>query len=183
MLPEINLLPKYERQNPVEYMIFLAALILFALLLSLQVFFHFYTQSALKKTDVKIVELTDEKNLLVAEKTRRDNEVLSYNKAFEFVEQRVMPTSVVMDEVVNLLPENGYLNKFDYNYQTVDIDIQFASLSEVATYLDLLQTSIFVKDIQVNQIDADAEATYAVSYSVDIDQIVVKGEGQDEQAE
>lgn len=197
MLPEINLLPKYERQNSVAYIIFIVGIAVCLILFTMMAFFYFNTKGNIEETRSNIEQLEQDKGILEAKLTSDGDHLASYDTAFNFAEHHVVPTADFIDELVNLQPDHSFLNEYDYNYQSIDIEVQFEEKNAAADYVVALNDSNYVEDVQVNEMDivelmqsseADADQSvfdelprYQVTYSVNIDQAYAKEEGGDDE--
>ncbi|GGA82077.1 PilN domain-containing protein [Ornithinibacillus halotolerans] len=155
MLPEINLLPKIERQSSVQYIVFLVGLILFIVLSSALIYFYLHTKNNLEEVNQNISQLEQEKTLLETRLANLDNndDTNAYKNAARFVEYQIIPTSSFIDELLVLLPETGYLSNYTYSYQGVQLETQFENMTEIAAYVEELNGSELIDDVQVNQIN------------------------------
>src|SRR5690606_17727101 len=164
-------------------------LILCFLLIVLLIFFYINTKNSLADAEQNLENLNHEKTQLEQEiatiNTEGQNE--SIEEVVTFTEKHIVPTSYLIDEMMDVLPTNGYLSNFNYNYETVNIETQFEEMSDAATYIVELNKSEYVKDIVVNQMNTfeqglseveegseddyyHAIPRYNVSYSIDIHQ-------------
>ena len=155
MLPEVNLLPKIEGQSSVHYIIFLSGLILCLLLFGALIYFSFTTKNNLEEVNQNINQLEKEKTAFEQRLENLDTEETTnlYGSAASFVEHQIIPTSNFIDELIVLLPEHGYLSKYEYNYQGVQIETQFETMTDVAAYIVVLNSSDFIENVQVNQMN------------------------------
>lgn len=196
MLPEINLLPKYERQNSVAYIIFIAGLAVCLISFAAIAFFYFNTKGNIEEAKTNTENLEQEKGILEAKLTSDGDHAASFETAFNFAEHHVVPTSDLIDELVTLQPNHSFLNEYDYNYQSIDIEVQFEEKNAAADYVIALNDSKYIKDVQVTEMDIvefmqdtdeatdqslfDVLPRYKVTYSVTIDQAYVREEGGDD---
>ena len=197
MLPDINLLPKYERQSSIAYILFLVGLVISIVLFIVLIYFYFSTKNSLEDTEQQVNQLTQEKTILeerLAQATTDDGADTLEN-AVAYAEHHIVPTSTFIDELFTLLPENSYISNYNYNYQTVDIETQFETMHDAAAYVEQLNESNFVRNVVVNQMNTVELATeqqeeevnderlfetiprYNVSYSIDVNQNYLKEEG------
>lgn len=197
MLPDINLLPEYERENSLLYILFWIGLIISFILFGVLGYFYFTEKNSMKETDSLLQELYDEKSQLEEQLAAltTEEETDSIVNAATFIENHLIPTSDFIDELITLLPENGYLSNYNYTYQSVDIETQFETMGEAADYVSALLASNYVKDAMINEIytfelsSEENEAgeneeemfnvipRYNVSYTIDVDQSFMREAG------
>ncbi|WP_062355439.1 PilN domain-containing protein [Bacillus kwashiorkori] len=195
MLPEINLLPKYEKENSIIQLIVLIFIILWALLLSFIVFQYFQTKSDKQVLDQRIETLTLEKSTLETKLTNQNSEEkATLADAVNYAQMLTAPTSKLVEELLALLPENSYLSSYSYGSSQLSVQTQFESLDIVATYVRSLVASPFFTDVKVNNIStftieevADSEEKYDtiprydVSFSLSVNRsaLVLEDGGED----
>lgn len=197
MLPDINLLPEYERENSLLYILFWIGLIISFILFGVLGYFYFTEKNSMKETDSLLQELYDEKSQLEEQLAAltTEEETDSIVNAATFIENHLIPTSDFIDELITMLPENGYLSNYNYTYQSVDIETQFETMGEAADYVSALLASNYVKDAMINEIytfelsseENEAEENeeemfnviprYNVSYTIDVDQSFMREAG------
>lgn len=197
MLPDINLLPEYERENSLLYILFWIGLIISFILFGVLGYFYFTEKNSMKETDSLLQELYDEKSQLEEQLAAltTEEETDSIVNAATFIENHLIPTSAFIDELITLLPENGYLSNYNYTYQSVGIETQFETMGEAADYVSALLASNYVKDAMINEIytfelsSEENEAgeneeemfnvipRYNVSYTIDVDQSFMREAG------
>lgn len=197
MLPDINLLPEYERENSLLYILFWIGLIISFILFGVLGYFYFTEKNSMKETDSLLQELYDEKSQLEEQLAAltTEEETDSIVNAATFIENHLIPTSAFIDELITMLPENGYLSNYNYTYQSVDIETQFETMGEAADYVSALLASNYVKDAMINEIytfelsSEENEAgeneeemfnvipRYNVSYTIDVDQSFMREAG------
>ena len=197
MLPDINLLPEYERENSLLYILFWIGLIISFILFGVLGYFYFTEKNSMKETDSLLQELYDEKSQLEEQLAAltTEEETDSIVNAATFIENHLIPTSAFIDELITMLPENGYLSNYNYTYQSVGIETQFETMGEAADYVSALLASNYVKDAMINEIytfelsSEENEAgeneeemfnvipRYNVSYTIDVDQSFMREAG------
>ncbi|RLL47867.1 hypothetical protein D8M04_00890 [Oceanobacillus piezotolerans] len=202
MLPDINLLPKYERQNSLAFTLFITGLVTCLLLFAVLIYFFITLKDNLAETEESISQLTEEKSLLEARMNAlmtEDESGGSFESAVTYAESYIIPTSDFIHELITLLPENSYLNNYNYDYQSVTVETQFETMNDAAGYIAVLQNSNYIDDVVINDIttlDPVAEQTaeegmgskffdviprYIVNYSIDVNQaFLTREEGTDE---
>ncbi|MFD1851898.1 hypothetical protein [Oceanobacillus bengalensis] len=190
MLPDINLLPKYERESSLLYILFIIGTFICLSLFAVVVYFYFTTKGTLEDTETQVEQLNQEKTLLEVRLNTETTveETATLEDAVTYAEHHIVPTSHFIDELLLLLPTNGYLSNYTFNYQSVNVETQFEQMGDAALYVAELNESEYVRDVQVNQISTfelsygqpaeevdieemyDIIPRYNVSYSIIVDQ-------------
>lgn len=199
MKPQVNLLPKYEKYSNLAYIIFIILLVLLIVLSGVLTYFLIKERSTLEEKKAEISRLSDEKSILLAQiSSAEETETTSIVDAVDFAKSQAVPVSKLVDELVELLPENSYLVNYRYDYESVTIDTHFETMTDVAEYMELLTNSHYLLDAKVEYIDTqeveeteDQEKTeeeseypilprYQTTYSMDVNQQELMKEEEDE---
>ncbi|MFD2046321.1 PilN domain-containing protein [Ornithinibacillus salinisoli] len=194
MLPEVNLLPKIERQSSALYILFISGLLIFLILLAAITFLYFHVNNNLEDTNQNIENLNQERQLLEARlsSTGTDETIDLFENVLAYAQHHVTPTSNFINELMVLLPENSYLSNYNYSVESVEFEVQFETMDDIADYVTKLTESDYVTDVKVNQLNAievpvkqdkedgeDNEITtsfYTVSYSIIVNDKYLKEE-------
>ena len=194
MLPEVNLLPKYERTESLLYNVFIVGVILLILMSGILAYFYFTTKSELATVEERVESLNHDKELLEASISGMQQvETTNFEDIVAYVDSFSTPTSILVDELITLLPEHGYLSTFTYDFNTIQIETQFETLPDSSTYVVNLLKSRYLKDVEVNQIstfsldretgdlsaDYDVIPRYHVDYYLEIDHDSFAGEEEE----
>lgn len=154
-LPDINLLPKYERQSSKHFILFIAVIIiLFISYLSIGVY-YFIAKNNLTTAN-QVNEQLDEEiaDLQLHVHTDETDSASSLGQAVQFAENHSIPTSVFIQELYTLLPENSYLSEYEYKNQLAEVAVHFEALDVVADYTTSLSTSNLIIDTKVDKVEA-----------------------------
>lgn len=197
MLPEnlanINLLPEFEKQSKA------GAIIVFILLFVIFIgfvftgFTYFTTKSSLTSAKAEQSTLNTEVDALRDQlfALENANATDSLEDSVLFVDNYNFPTSVYIDNLVSLLPENAYLTGYNYSTLEAGITTGFESLDKIANYTTSLTISDYNVDARLdsvitNEFDTDEEEDtgydfnelfrYQANFSLDIDKHAFKGE-------
>jgi len=154
MIPDINLLPKYERQNIVLYRIFIISLIVVLLTFIGLTYTYFHTKANISKMAEENELLVEQQTLLEAQLANAgSNKPESLEAVVNFAEEQVIPTSVLIEELNNLLPNNAHLTTYDYVPGLVEIESLFETKSDASTYIIHLLESNYMNDVRIDQIE------------------------------
>jgi|SRR5690625_132843 len=189
MIPNINLLPQIERQNIVLYRIFIIGLIVVLLAFIGLTYTFFHTKGNISKIAEQNEQLTEQRALLEVQLANvGSHQPESLESAVHFAKEQVVPTSMLIEEFNNLLPNHAYLTTYEYMFRTVEIESQFESKSDISTYIISLLGSGYMRDVRVDQIETNELDTIdhehslirsqKVRYSFDINLAKLKEEAK-----
>lgn len=153
MIPNINLLPKYERQSVLLYRVFIGSLIVLLLLSIYFTYSYIQTKSQITKENIKQTELKTKKTALekqLAIVTVDDK--AKFETMIDFVDNYNTPNSKMIDELDLLLPENAYISNYSYDDNKVVLGSQFETKTDVSKYTKELFLSNKIDDIKVDQV-------------------------------
>jgi len=180
-VPDINLLPKYERESSLPYILFIILTVITVFAYGLITYYFFSTKSKLNKADDRYAELDKEVLSLQTEIDGLESAQASLKDAVTFVEQYDMPTSYVIKEVNDTLPDHSYLSFYSYRNQKVKVRSQFESLDDISLYTTRLNESDFFNDTKIDvitsfelgEVNEDPEDFHEqLRYEADFDLIV-----------
>lgn len=199
MLPEVDLLPKYERSESILFNIFVIGLIVCSLLFAVLGYFYFSTKATLTETKQNVEELAQERNLLSTEINNMGAEqATAFDQALSFVESYHAPASVLVDEFITLLPVHGYVNEYIYDYDSVTVETHFETMNDASIYIRDLVDSAYMNNVEIEYmetftIEENAEETellrdtydvlprYLVTYSVQVDHQSLAGKEKNDE--
>lgn len=157
MLVEINLLPQKEPRKKSFFILVAALAVIF---LSLGTYYILQIQST--KSDIanmdsqikmtKELASIEEKN---ANKNESELSITLLKSAVEWAYSYPIQTLPVMQHLTGLLPERGFIQTFGYTEAgTVTISVQFDSAREAAFFLDNLNESDWIDDVNLSSLTA-----------------------------
>lgn len=157
MLVEINLLPQKE---PRKKSFFIIVAVFAVIFLSLGTYYILQIQST--KSDIanldtqikmtKDLAAIEEKN---ANKNESQMSITLLKGAVEWANSYPIKTIPVMQHLTGLLPERGFIQTFGYTEAgTVTISVQFDSAREAAYFLDNLNESEWIDDVNLSSLTA-----------------------------
>lgn len=155
MIPDINLIPKVERNQSDSKLLAMLLSIIVLLILGLFVWQYFNARS-------QITTLQAEESSLIAQRDELQtnlNDTSTVNQgtleqSIEFVETVSYPVSPLIDETKKLLPSNAYLRDYAFDATSVSITVDFETLRDVSTYVSRLANSAYFMDSQVGSISS-----------------------------
>ncbi|WAA08875.1 PilN domain-containing protein [Fervidibacillus albus] len=154
MIPNINLLPERDRKTGTFAWMFYIFIGIWVILLFTIGFQYFQTKTDNETLQREIDSLTLDKAVLETKVMEQSNNVGNdFQAAVEYVENLPLPTSKIITELLQLLPnEHSYLTYYSYTGGNVSIETAFETLDSVAAYVTALTNSDMIRDVQVDAI-------------------------------
>jgi len=190
-LPDINLLPTYERRGegaPIVFYLFFFITIASFILIGV---FYFIYKNNLETAETEYDTLQAEEESLEAELASLDiAEGESHRSAVEFVENQIYETSELITRLDDLLPRDSYLNHYTYRTDETSISAHFDSLETVAAYTtELNEDELFldVKLLNINNVrqsddEEDSETEYYEGdYDIQVNRQLLKKESKNDE--
>ena len=161
MIPEINLLPTDERESHLPLVLFLIGFIICILLFTSLFYFYFQTKKEVSSVEQQLQHLQEEITLLETryEELQQQMSKNSYQQAVAYAKQFLLPTSLLLDEFITLLPNNGIFSYYRYTNHGIEIETDFATMTEAATYIANLNESQYVKDVSIQELINESTET------------------------
>lgn len=200
MIPEINLLPQRDARQRTNRLVLLGGLTLWILLLALIIVQYFLSKQDLQFASQRLEQMEQEKVVLEEQlaKIAEEEQSITLQEAADFVERLTLPTSIIVEELRELLPEQSYLTYYSFSSSAVDIEVEFESLNRVAEYVANLEHSKLFNDVKVDVIstqqleemesrEGDNSVIFSIlpRYSVDFSlqvnmrELAVRGDGDE----
>ena len=171
MVPEINLLPSFERKTTKNRLFVVVLLSLFGVLL----IYFVYQQIALTKSltvlEQEQQQLLDEKITLEQSLTELDQpKELTLEDSVTFIESVSYPVSPLIKEINKYIHSSDHIENYSFAETTVRFSIFFTSLTEIANYVENLSGSRYFSDVKVDQVSLNEEnGGYSNTFTVTID--------------
>jgi type IV pilus assembly protein PilN len=157
-LIDINLLPQKETKRTAFTYSLVGTAGLFILLALFMMLSWQNTIADTKKTDEKIEKT---KQLIEAQQTKvlgaeAANSIGELNKAVQDMVDYPVKTVPLLNELISLLPERGFIQEFEYSDKTIiNLTVQFDSSREAAFYLSRLKTVEWIKEAEILEITTE----------------------------
>jgi type IV pilus assembly protein PilN len=156
MLVDINLLPQKEtRKKALLYsIVVIIALLLFAL--GILFFLRYSLHSDVENLSSQLQKKQELRVVLEGNLTGYDvsNAGEQLKVAVRWAEKYPIETVPVLDHLIDLLPERGFFEEFNYGEDgVITLNIQFDSSREAAYYLDRLETSNWITDAKIVKLE------------------------------
>jgi type IV pilus assembly protein PilN len=157
-LIDINLLPQKESKRTAFIYSLVGAAGLFILLALFMMLSWQKTIADTEKTGEKI-EMT--KQLIEIQQTKvlgaeAANSIGELNKAVQDMVDYPVKTVPLLNELISLLPERGFIQEFEYSDRTIiNLSVQFDSSREAAFYLSRLKKVDWIKEAEILEITTE----------------------------
>ncbi|MEH7886783.1 hypothetical protein V7654_20980 [Bacillus sp. JJ1609] len=158
MLVEINLLPKREHKKSSQLIIAILIILFFSISSSIIYIQGNKYNSKMDSIDKQIESLQKLNDAQQAKMTdvEASNSAVKLQKALKWAEQYPIETVPLMQNIITLLPERGFIQNFEYsNSDSVLITIQFDATRDTAFYLSSLKQSEWVQEAALLNIKAE----------------------------
>lgn len=153
-LPDINLLPDLGQENSAQAIIFYIFFGLLLLSFVLLGYLYFSINSKLSDAEAKAAALTDEKNSLEIKKAKLSSEEGSaFEQAITFAEYYALPSSQLISQLNDLLPDEAFMSEYDYASSEVSLTNHFERLDHIAEYTSRLTHDDYIVDPKVESIE------------------------------
>lgn len=151
-LPDINLLPQYERQGSRLFYLFIFMMIITLVAYVYIGYDYFTTKSSLSDVNEQYDILEEEHEQLQVRVSQKEENESHIRDAVAFVENYDMPASIFIEQLNELIPQYNYLSEYRYRNQIAEIVTHFESLDLISRYTTDLLNFDFVQDVIVNDI-------------------------------
>lgn len=160
MLVEINLLPKKEHKKSSVLIMALAGILLVSVSASVIFFQGSSYEDRMASLDQQIVNVQKLNEVQQAKLADGDtgSSAAMLQQAVEWAEQYPVETVPLLQRVIGLLPERGFIQELEYgNANSVVIKIQFDASRDAAFYLSSLKDSDWVEKVILLNIVAETD--------------------------
>lgn len=151
-ISNINLLPEIEKERKSVFYLFIALIGITILAYGLTTYYYFSTKSNLEKANFEYSELDDKADLLRTQVEQAEADSGSLEQAVAVAEDNNIPTSILINNLTQLLPDHSYLSNYRYQSREVKLVAQFETLDTVALYTTNLLNSPHIRDTKVDNI-------------------------------
>lgn len=152
MLVEINLLPKKEHRKSSQLIIAGISALIIAITFSVIYLQGSSYEKEMEQVDEQISNL-QKLNNVQQEKLAEENagnSVVKLQEAVQWAEKYPVQTVSIMQNIISLLPERGFIQSFEYsNMDSVLVTIQYDAARDAAFYLSSLKQADWVEQAEL----------------------------------
>ncbi|MFC5558755.1 PilN domain-containing protein [Ureibacillus thermophilus] len=153
MIPDINLLPKIDKRQSTSKWLYILLSVLTLLLVAFFVFQYFELGGKISDLRNEEQQVLAERNQLQAQLDNTAVDTGSLKQSVEFIEKISYAVSPIIDETVRLQPRQTYLREYAFDAQSVQLSMDFETLSDISNYISRLSKSSYFQDVQVTTIE------------------------------
>lgn len=185
-VPDINLLPKFKRGETRLYILFIVLLIVTIISYLIIGYFYFSTRGKLSDVTKEYEQLEEEAEVLRTQVAQLETDDYDLERSITFVENHELQTSYVIEELIDLLPDDSYLIDYSYSSDETGIVTHFETLDTLSDYTSKLLNSNYFNGTKLSNINMfylDDEGSfdefetiprYEANYTIDINHHHVK---------
>lgn len=163
MIPNINLLPKLEKERSGPIWLYIVSIVVVAIILAFFIMQYFGAKSDLTSLTAQQQELTTERDDLQMQlSVLQGMNQGSLEQSVQYVENVSYPVTPLVNETNNLLPDFSYLRSYVFSEESVVITVDFETMTAISDYVESLLASPFFTDTQlasVSNFEVDPNGT------------------------
>lgn len=153
MIPNINLLPKLEKERTVPVWVIASMIGFVAIVLAFFIFQYFGAKSELTTLSAEQQRLTTQRDQVQAELTAlQEKNKASLDQSVKFVENVSYDVTPLITETNSLLPDFSYLRNYSFSAENVVITVDFETMSSISEYVESLLASPYFTDVKLGSI-------------------------------
>lgn len=154
-IPDINLLPEIREEKPILTYLFVTMLILIFFSFILMFYLYFSFSSKLDEVTKELATLSDQRDELLNQLyALQEDGTSNYNQAIAFAEKHKLPTSLLISELNELLPDDAYLSEYVYNHEEVKVTTHFETLDQIANYITDITNLNYISDLRLDKVES-----------------------------
>ncbi|MBL3729441.1 hypothetical protein JIN86_07480 [Lysinibacillus sp. HST-98] len=153
MVPDINLLPQLEKRTTSPKLFYSLVIVIVGLIVAYLLFLFFTSKSELSRLTAEEQALTTQLDQLQQELDARQNvDQGSLEDSVTFIQSVSYPVTPLIDETKTLLPTQSYLRSYVFGENSVNIEVDFETMTDISKYVERLLMSSYFTDAQINTV-------------------------------
>lgn len=153
MVPDINLLPQLEKRTTSPKLFYSLVIVIVGLIVAYLLFLFFTSKGELSRLTAEEQALTTQLNQLQQELDARQNvDQGSLEESVTFIQSVSYPVTPLIDETKTLLPTHSYLRSYVFGENSVNIEVDFETMTDISKYVERLLMSSYFTDTQINTV-------------------------------
>lgn len=153
MVPDINLLPQLEKRTTSPKLFYSLVIVIVGLIVAYVLFIFFTSKSELSRLTAEEQALTTQLDQLQQELVARQNvDQGSLEESVTFIQSVSYPVTPLIDETKTLLPTHSYLRSYVFGENSVNIEVDFETMTDISKYVERLLMSSYFTDAQINTV-------------------------------
>ncbi|KOY82815.1 hypothetical protein I6G82_12570 [Lysinibacillus macroides] len=153
MVPDINLLPQLEKRKASPKLLYGLMLVMVGIIIAYFLFLFFTSKNDVARLTAEEQALTAQLKQLQEElDARKSVDQGSLEESVTFIQNVSYPVTPLIDETRILLPAQSYLRSYAFGANTVNIEVDFETMTDISAYVERLLLSNFFSDAQINKV-------------------------------
>lgn len=154
MIPDINLIPKLEKEQSAPTLLYWILGGVAVLALAFFVWQYIGATNSINSLKAEESSLQQERDQLFAklEELNTSANQDSIEELVKYIDLISYPVLPLINEIEGLQPNNAYLREYYFGVEEINISVDFETLSEVSKYVTRLNNSDYFVDVLVNDI-------------------------------
>lgn len=153
MVPDINLLPQLEKRTTSPKLFYSLVIVIVGLIVAYLLFLFFTSKSELSRLTAEEQALTTQLDQLQQELDARQNvDQGSLEDSVTFIQSVSYPVTPLIGETKTLLPTQSYLRSYVFGENSVNIEVDFETMTDISKYVERLLMSSYFTDAQINTV-------------------------------
>lgn len=153
MVPDINLLPQLEKRTTSPKLFYSLVIVIVGLIVAYLLFLFFTSKSELSRLTAEEQALTTQLDQLQQELDARQSvDQGSLEESVTFIQSVSYPVTPLIDETKTLLPTQSYLRSYVFGENSVNIEVDFETMTDISKYVERLLMSSYFTDAQINTV-------------------------------
>lgn len=154
MIPNINLLPKLEKEKQVPIWLYIFIISSIAVVLAFFIFQYFTARSSVIELTIEQQQLTTERDELQTKLTTlKTVDKESLYEIVQFVQSVSYPITPLITEINQLLPKFTYLRSYEFTEEGVTLEVDFETFSSISEFVANLTASDYFNDAKLETIE------------------------------
>ena len=153
MVPDINLLPQLENRTTSPKLFYSLVIVIVGLIVAYLLFLFFTSKGELSRLTAEEQALTTQLDQLQQELDARQNvDQGSLEESVTFIQSVSYPVTPLIGETKTLLPTHSYLRSYIFGENSVNIEVDFETMTDISKYVERLLMSSYFTDAQINTV-------------------------------
>ncbi len=153
MVPDINLLPQLEKRTTSPKLFYSLVIVIVGLIVAYLLFLFFTSKGELSRLTAEEQALTTQLDQLQQELDARQNvDQGSLEESVTFIQSLSYPVTPLIGETKTLLPTHSYLRSYIFGENSVNIEVDFETMTDISKYVERLLMSSYFTDAQINTV-------------------------------
>nr|WP_106784526.1 hypothetical protein [Lysinibacillus timonensis] len=153
MIPDINLIPKLEKEQSTSRVVYIILGVIVVVALGILAWQYMSANNQIASLQSQQTTLQQQRDLLQADLTNLNSvNVTSIEETVEYIDLVSYPVLPLIMEIEGLQPNNSYLRQYSFGVDSISITMDFETLSDVSDFVSRISNSEFFVDGQLTNV-------------------------------